>query len=169
MNAIDIIVGLILLLAVWNGWRQGFIVQICSLAGIVAGIWLASRYGEAVGVWMKTDPTICIPAGFVVVLLAVVLAVSVAARVVRKLFHFAGFGIPDSLLGVVVAVVKYLLLLGALFGAFDRMNADYTLVEPRTVEGSKLYKPLIRISDAVFPFLEWVGERVPSQEDTKEK
>ena len=50
MNTIDLIVCLILALAVWNGWRQGFVMQICSLAGIVAGIWLASRYGVYVGV-----------------------------------------------------------------------------------------------------------------------
>ena len=58
MNTIDLIVCLILALAVWNGWRQGFVMQICSLAGIVAGIWLASRYGVYVGAWLKLDATV---------------------------------------------------------------------------------------------------------------
>ena len=42
-----------LVLAVWNGWRQGFVMQVCSLAGIIAGIWVASRYGAEVGAWLK--------------------------------------------------------------------------------------------------------------------
>ena len=46
MNAVDLIVCLVLALAVWNGWRQGFILQVCSLAGIVAGIWLAVPAAE---------------------------------------------------------------------------------------------------------------------------
>ena len=106
MNTIDLIVCLILALAVWNGWRQGFVMQICSLAGIVAGIWLASRYGVYVGAWLKLDATVSAAGGFVVVLLAVILLVAVAGRLVRKLFHFAGFGFPDIVLGIAVSVLK---------------------------------------------------------------
>ena len=50
LNSIDLIVCLILLLAVWNGWRQGLVVQVCSLAGIVIAIWLAAHYGAGRGV-----------------------------------------------------------------------------------------------------------------------
>ena len=121
MNTIDLIVCLILALAVWNGWRQGFVMQICSLAGIVAGIWLASRYGVYVGEWLKLDET--------------------------------------------VSVLKYMLVLSVLFSAFDSLNEDYTLVGPQTIEKSKSYKPVMRLSEAVFPFLEWVGEQVPQEQN----
>lgn len=43
--------------------------QVCSLAGIIAGIWVASRYGAEVGAWLKLDETISAAGGFVVVLL----------------------------------------------------------------------------------------------------
>ena len=159
MNTIDLIVCLMLVLAVWNGWRQGFVMQVCSLAGIIAGIWVASRYGAEVGAWLKLDETISAAGGFVVVLLAVVLLVAIAGRLVRKLFHFAGFGIP----GIAVSVLKYMLLLSVLFSAFDTLNEDYTLIGARTIEKSKSYKPVMRLSERIFPFLEWVGEQVPQQ------
>lgn len=165
MNTIDLIVCLILVLAVWNGWRQGFVMQVCSLAGIVAGIWIASRYGAAVGAWMKLDEAVSAAGGFVVVLLAVVLLVAIAGRLVRKLCHFAGFGIADTLLGIAVSVLKYLLILSVLFSAFDTLNEDYSLVGARTIGGSKSYKPVMRLSEAVFPFLEWVGEQVPQGQE----
>ena len=38
MSVIDLIVGLLMLWAVFNGWRQGLILQLCSLAGIVLGV-----------------------------------------------------------------------------------------------------------------------------------
>lgn len=165
MNAVDLIVCLVLALAVWNGWRQGFILQICSLAGIVAGIWLAARFGAEVGGWLRLDAEIAAAGGFVTVLVAVILLVAIAGRLIRKLFHFAGFGIADTLLGIAVSVLKYLLVLSVLFSAFDTLNADYTLVGPQTIEKSKSYKPVMRLSDAVFPFLEWVGDRVPRQDE----
>ena len=56
MNTIDLVVYLVLALALFEGWRRGAILQICSLAGLVAGIWLAARYGAAVGTWLGIDP-----------------------------------------------------------------------------------------------------------------
>ena len=165
MNAIDLIVCLVLALAVWNGWRQGFVVQVCSLAGVVAGIWLAAHYGGRVGAWLELDGEFAAAGGFAAVLVAVVLAVAVAARLVRRLCRFAGLGIADILLGVAVSVLKYLLILSALFSAFDKLNADYTLVGPRTVGQSKCYEPVLRLSEAGFPFLEWVGDRVPQRDE----
>jgi len=49
MSVIDLIVGLLMLWAVFNGWRQGLILQLCSLAGIVLGAWLAIPSGPEQG------------------------------------------------------------------------------------------------------------------------
>ena len=144
MNTLDLIVCLVLALAVWNGWRQGFVVQVCSLAEVAAA------------------------GGFVTALVVVILVVAIAGRVVRKVFHFAGLGVADTLLGIAVSVLKYLLVLSVLFSAFDALNEDYCLVGPRTIEQSKSYKPVRWLSESIFPFLEWVGERVPRQEEKTE-
>ncbi len=161
MNTIDLIVCLVLVMAVWNGWRQGFIVQVCSLAGIVAGIWLAARYGTTVGEWLRLDESVSAAGGFAVVLIAVIIAVAVAARVVRRLFRFAGFGLPDIVLGVAVSAVKFLLILSALFSAFDALNEGYAFVDARTIENSKTYRPVMRFSRIFQPLLKWAGERMP--------
>ena len=105
---------------------------------------------------------------FVTVRVAVILVVAIAGRVVRKVFHFAGLGVADTLLGIAVSVLKYLLVLSVLFSAFDALNEDYCLVGPRTIERSKSYKPVRWLSESIFPFLEWVGERVPRQEEKTE-
>ena len=55
LNTIDFIVCLVLGLAVWNGWRQGFIVQVGSLVAVVVGLWLAARYGAVVGERLRLD------------------------------------------------------------------------------------------------------------------
>lgn len=167
MNTIDLIVYVVALLAVWNGWRQGVVVQLFSLAGIVAGIYLASRYGTAAAELLRLDPEIAAPAGFVVVLLVTILLVAVAARLVRKLFHFAGFGVADIVLGVVVSLLKYALVLSVLFSAFDTLNADYTLVNPQTVGRSKLYKPVMRFSGLLSPVLKWAERKIPQEQPEK--
>lgn len=164
MNAIDLIVCLVLALAVWNGWRQGFVLQVFSLAGLVAGIWLAVRFGAAVGAWLRLDETIAAAGGFVVVLLAVMLLVAVAGHLVRKIFHFVGFGVLDIVLGIAVSVLKYLLLLSVLLSAFDALNENYAIVKRQTIEGSKTYEPLLGLSQHLLPFVERVSEKVPAMD-----
>lgn len=165
MNVVDLIVCLVLALALWNGWRQGFVVQVCSLAGIVAGIWLASQFGAQVGAWLRLDEEVAAAGGFVTVLVAVVLIIAIAGRLVRRLFHFAGLGLADILLGMAVSVVKYLLVLSVLFSAFDKLNVDYGLVGPQTLGESRSYRPIMHLSDSLFPFLEWVGDQVPLKDE----
>jgi len=153
VNTIDFIMLLVLAAAVWNGWRRGFIVQVCSLAAIVAGLWCAAHFGAAAGGMLRLDPEVQAAGGFAAVLLAVLLVAAIVARLLRGLFRFVGFGPLDIVLGVAVSVLKYLLVASALFAAFDRLNADYSLVARETVERSKCYGPVLRLSQSLFPFV----------------
>ena len=157
MNVIDLLVCLVLLVALWNGWRRGFILQVCSLAAIVVAIWLAARFGAAAGEALHIDPAYAPAAGFTAVLVAAVLAVAVLARILRKLFRFAGFGLLDTLLGILVAVVKYVLLLSVLFAAIDRFNVDYALIPAETVASSRTWHPIRDLSHSLLPFAGWVS------------
>ncbi len=160
MNVIDLIICLVLLVAVWNGWRRGFILQICSLAALVAAIWLAARFGGEVGALLHIEAQYAEPAGFVAVLVAALIVIALLARLVRKIFHFAGLGLLDVVLGVVVAAAKYLLVLSLAFAALDRLNVDYSLVPRTTIEGSRGYRPVRSLSQQVLPFVTWAVEQV---------
>ncbi|MEG2366161.1 MAG: CvpA family protein [Alistipes sp.] len=162
MNGFDLIFYLVLVLAVWDGWRRGVVLQLCSLAGLFVGIWLAGRYDATVGAWMQLDGTSAAPAGFVVTLLSALIAMAIVGHLLRKLFHFVGFGIPDNLLGVAVSVVKYLLLLSVLCSAFDSLNAKYAFVEQPAIEKSRWYRPVKGVSDHIFPFIHFIGEHLPT-------
>lgn len=164
MNSVDLVVYLVLVLAVFEGWRRGVVLQICSLAGLFAGIWLAARYGCMIGLWLRMDDTVAAAGGFAVVLIATLLAVAVAGRLLRKFFRFVGFGIPDIVLGIVVSVLKYLLLLSVLFAALGNLNEDYRLVSREIIEGSRWYGPVREVSDHIFPFFDWMGNQIPSGE-----
>lgn len=164
LNTIDFIVCLTLVLAVWNGWRQGFVVQICSLAAVAVGLWLASRYGTAAGAWLRLDDSVQAAGGFVAVLLAAILATAIAGRLLRRLFRFAGFGLLDVALGIAVCAIKYLLLLSVLFAALDKLDAGHKLVDERTLAASKCYEPLLRLSETLFPMLERAAEHLPQMQ-----
>ena len=100
----------------------------------------------------------------ITVIVVVLIAVAIVGRLLRKVFHFAGFGIPDHLLGVAVSAAKTLLVLGLLFSAFESLNKDHTLAEEKTLDRSVCYRPMIRLADSLFPLLEWAKEQVSIDE-----
>lgn len=165
MNLFDLLVCIVLALAVWNGWRRGCILQLCSLAGLFIAVWLAARFGAEVGRFVGLEGGAVAPGGFVIVLLAALCAAAVIGRMLRKLLNFAGLGIADILLGIAVSVVKYVLLSSVLFTAFERMNAEFRMVELRTIERSKTYRPMLTVADRVFPFVERLWEEASEQLD----
>ncbi|MDE5695507.1 MAG: CvpA family protein [Alistipes sp.] len=168
MNTIDFIVCLVLALAVWNGWRKGFIVQAGSLIALVAGLWLAVHYGAAVGEWLKFDPLVQFVGGFIVLLLGCILAVAVVGRLLKRLSSFAGFGWLDTVLGIGISVLKYMLVVSVLFAALDKLNVGHWLVSSRTIETSKSYKPVLRLSGLIFPLAEQVGGQLPQTDEKQD-
>ena len=82
---------------------RGLILQLCSLAGIVLGAWLGIRFGTEAGALLHLDEEFAAAGGFLAVFVVVLIAVAIVGRLLRKVFHFAGFGIPDHLLGVAVS------------------------------------------------------------------
>ncbi|MFR9602278.1 MAG: CvpA family protein [Rikenellaceae bacterium] len=162
MNYIDLIVCLTLIVAIYNGWRQGVIVQVCSILGFLCGLWLAARYGAAVGAWLSVDDAYASAAGFMVVIVAVLIVVSILSHMVKKLFRFVGLGSLDVILGVALSVGKYALILSVVFGAFDYFNKEVEIVSAQTTSNSKLYRPIISISDNIFPALDWTQKQISS-------
>lgn len=153
MNAFDIITIIVLLGAVFNGWRNGFIIQCFSLAGIVVGIILASRFGTQVGEFMKLDPQFTTLVGFIAIFVATVVVSGLIAKVLRKLFSAVGLGSLDIWLGIALAIVKFTLILSVVFCKFDSLNKEAELVNTKYIEESRTFRPISSLSEPVLVWL----------------
>ena len=122
-----------------------------TLVAYAFGMWLYRKSGYS---------PFLTPLVTAIVLLVAVLLIGVAARLVRKIFHFAGFGFVDVLLGIVVAAAKYLLLLSLAFAAFEKININYSLLSKEKIEASKGYEPVRNLSRQILPFVDWLGDEV---------
>lgn len=167
MNSIDIVIVAILALAVYNGWKSGVIVQIFSLAGLLIGIYLAIQYGTSVGEKFQLSGETAAVAGFVIVLIGTMVAVTLTSRVVRKLFRYIGLSLLDIILGIIVSLAKYTLILSVLLFAFDTLNDTLEIVKKQTLDNSILYKPVMKIHTIAFDPFDEIEEYV-SIEDIKD-
>lgn len=153
MNGIDIVVFVAMAWAVFNGWRRGMILQLCTLAGVGLGLWFAAEYGASVGHALHIGDELATAGGFLTVLVGVMIAVALLSRLLRKVFSFAGLGTLDIAAGILFSCLKMLLVLCALFAVLDALNADYTLISRPTVEGSRFYARILSLADYIVPVL----------------
>lgn len=160
MNIFDIIIYLALAWAVINGWIRGLAVQLLTLAGVVAALYLAAAYGREVGDMLGMEAATAGVAGFIIIFVAALIVVGIAGRLLRTVFVFAGLGALDSILGALFSVVKVLLVLSVLFAWFSALNADFDLIGRETIEGSKWFDTVAGISEHLTPYFEDLKQKV---------
>ena len=161
MNGIDIIAIAALAWAVFNGWRRGMTLQICTLAGIFIGFWVAARYGTQAGHALRIPDEFATAGGFALLLVGVMIVVALISRGLRKVFSFAGLGTLDIVLGIVFSCIKMLIILCAVFWIFDTLNGpEHRMVSGETLDASKLYRPILGIADRLIPMINGVTNTV---------
>lgn len=149
MNVFDIIVCIIAVAAVINGWRRGFAVQVVGLAAIIIGIIVAVNTCALAGAKLGIDPRYASAVGFLVVFLAVAAVLLLLGRLIRRIFKFAGLGILDVLLGIVLSLLKVAIVLGILCTIFDKINEGAHFVPRETLDRSITYRPLCNMVSSV--------------------
>ena len=103
----------LVLLSTLGAFRRGIVKVAFSLAGLVAGILVASWNYTALAARLSAyvaSHEVANIVAFVILLVVVMALFSLAARLVRKTISAVGFGFLDRLLGAMFGLVRGLLL-----------------------------------------------------------
>lgn len=152
MSSIDIIIVIVLLWGAWRGWRSGFIKEVFSTVGFVVGLVLAAtfysvlgeQFAPALGSGSKASFAACVLA-FILIWVVVPILFGLVANVLTKTVKALHVGPLNSLLGMVVGVVKYFVLLSVVFSAMSYVGI---LSEDKKQES------------ALFPYITVIGNAI---------
>jgi len=157
MNAFDLVIVIAFVPALVNGISKGLVRQVASLVAIVLSVWLASRFTSVLSEWLRTSLSVSDGLldiiSFVLILIAVAIAVNALAGIVVKLIKVVMLGWLDKLLGIAFAVLKAALVVGLLLILFNALNDSLKLVPQEVLDSSLLYAPLNEFANAIFPYL----------------
>ena len=153
INFFDIVTTIVALWAIVAGWRRGVILQLCSLVGIVLSIYLSSRYATAAGEFLGMNDDWKSPGGFIVVAILTLIAVALVGYMLRKIVQVAGLGVLDILLGIAISLLKWLLLLSAVYSVFATLNRSTNMIKEESLQKSKSFYPICKVADYVMPFV----------------
>jgi len=173
MNIVDIILGIILLLAFIAGYKKGLFVTLASLIGIIAGVYGAIYFSDFAGAYIAkwfdwTDQTTKW-VSFAITFFIIVMVVSMAGKFLTKIANFAALGLLNKLLGGVFSVLQYALIISVFFMFFDSSNITGYVISEEKKSESKLYEPVASLAPMIVPtVIEEFNKHKPKETDTNE-
>lgn len=164
MNYLDIILGILLILAAIGGLRNGLVAELASLAALVLGIWGAIKFSGITADFLVenfnfTSRYLSI-ISFIVTFIVIVILVHIVGGVVGKIIETAHLGFLNRMAGLVFGVLKSALILSILLVIFDKIDEDVHILSEKTKTESKLYSPIRNFAPRIFPFVDfWSDEK----------
>ncbi len=166
MALLDIILGILLLLGVWKGFKNGLLIELASIVALIAGIYgaihfsyIAGEYLTAQLNWEERYVTIM---AFVVTFLLIVTAVHFAGKLLTKVANIALLGLLNKLAGAVFGALKVAVIVGAILVFLSRANENLRFISEEAQNESVLFNPIKEIGAIVFNTI--LREELPENE-----
>jgi len=179
MNFVDIILGVVLLYALFKGLKNGFFVELASLVSLLLGVYLSIEFSDFTADFIRKnlsfDSEHIEIIAFLVTFVLVVLGVMLLAKAFTKIADFASLGWINRLFGAVFGLLKMIVILSISIHFFQKINTNEVFISEEKTNQSVLYNPIVEVSQFVFPIIfDWFDifkeeENTKTQENQTEK
>ncbi|WP_307757546.1 CvpA family protein [uncultured Mediterranea sp.] len=155
MTTLDIIILVVLGAGAIVGFSKGFLKQLASLLGLVAGLLIAkalyATVAERVFLPLTDSLTVAQGIAFVVIWLAVPLAFLLLASLLTKAMEAVSLGWVNRLLGAALGALKAALLVSLLVCVVEYIDTDNTILKKTKKQESVLYYPMEKFAGLFLP------------------
>lgn len=158
MNFIDIILGIILIVALIDGIKNGLFVEFASLVTLILGIYFAFKFSFfARGIlssFLHWNPKTIQVIAFIITFLVVISAISFLAKFLTKIADFAYLGVINKVGGGFFRLLKAVIILSIFLTIFEKINFTNLFAKKQTLDKSLLYRPIQKAAGLIYPSIE---------------
>ncbi|MBR1711975.1 MAG: CvpA family protein [Alloprevotella sp.] len=155
---IDVFLIILLLWSFYSGWKQGFLKEVVSALGFFLGLLIAATCYSQLGEYLTRAGSqlgvLTNVVAFLLLWIIVPIVLGFMANVLTKALKGVKLSLPNSLLGGLVSVLKYLVLLSCVLNVMEGIG----ILDEEKTHDSHLYAPtkaaLVFLFDHAFPALE---------------
>lgn len=167
MNYLDIIIGILIILAAIHGYRKGFIHQLASLAALVLGIYLAVKFSQAIAPFIQSHFTSSQNTAkiisFLVIFIIVILLVHLLGKFLEKTFEEIELAPLNKIAGSIFSIAKAVFILSIILVLIRLTVISTSWPKTEDREKSYLYKPIESVAPFIFPYFKQSGESKNTQ------
>jgi len=172
MNYIDLVLGILLLVAAIQGFRNGLIIELASLAALILGIWGGIKFSDLTAAFITEHTgyqsehlsTIA----FVVTFILIVILIHIMGKMLDTVVKAVFLGFLNRLAGIIFGVLKAAVILSIILLLFDSIDENVHILPAQQKAESKIYTPMKQLVPTLFPFIKlWNTNEEDKKEDTK--
>jgi len=163
LSAIDVVLGILILVGAYHGYKAGFLLELFSLVAIVLGVlagfkfmgWAMVALGQKIEINKDMLPYVA----FAMVFIAVVIVVNLLGKLVKTSVDKTLLGPVDEVGGAVVGLVRTTFVFSIALWIVDSLNLSFI---SEWTEDSWLY-PVV--ADVAPKFTHWISGFFPFFKD----
>jgi membrane protein required for colicin V production len=167
MNWFDILISILLLIALVNGYRKGLIMQLVGLATIVLAAIFGGRLAESIfpeiiGM-INLSPEAAKVLSFIIAFVLIAIVLSIVGRLLQKFIDVVLLSFFNRLLGAVIAVGTMMLFLSIILNLVLMLDKKEVVIKKEIREESFFFERVEAVVPAIIPHLnqEFWNEYVP--------
>ena len=164
MNWIDILVLIPLCWYAFRGFKNGFLMEIVSLAALFLGLFISYKFSDLIALWI-TGTTLAKPISFSLCFVLTIVLVNLLGRILKRALKPVLSEFLDKILGLLFGALKVILVFGVLFYFVDTVDKKEIFVKHEVKETSVAYRCLSPVMSHV---LEWKETRKQETEESCE-
>ena len=159
MSKADIVLLIFAVFGAWGGYKEGFLMEVVSILGLILGIFLGFKLmGEGMIILeeeFNVDRSTLPYVSFIVIFIGVVLLVRVLGSLLRASLDKSFLGSVDQALGGVLGVFRTLFMISVVLWILDSLKLT---PKDEWVEGSWLYPFTAKLAPSL---ADWAGQFMP--------
>ena len=169
MNAFDILILILLLLAFVHGYRKGLIMQVVGLATII----LAAIFGGKLAAVILPElvrlinltPETAKVISYVLAFAGIAIVIALIGRLVQRFVDVVFLSFVNRLAGALVATGTLMVFLSVLLNLALMLDRNETLIKPEVKKESFFFQRVEAVVPAIVPYLnrEFWEEHVPEK------
>lgn len=174
---IDAIFILLMILAIFKGYRNGFVVAVFSFLAIVIGLAAAMKLSTVVAEWLRNSTSISaawLPfLSFALVMVGVVVLVRLGAKLIESAMRMVMLGWLNKLTGIVLYVALYITIYSVILFYAEKLHwmkpetfltsRSYAFVQPWGPKAIELFASVIPWFKGMFDELSHFFDKVHQQ------
>lgn len=155
MNFIDILFLIPIGYAVYKGFKNGFIIEVCTLLALLVGIYAGIHFSDGTANLLKTSWNIhseYLPViAFTITFLGVGALVFFGGKMLEKVVDVANLTPLNKFLGILFALIKIFYLLSVFIVLLESYDEKGDFIKEETKQDSLLYEPVKNLSLTTIP------------------
>lgn len=155
MNFLDILILVPVGIAVYRGFKKGFIIELFTLLAILVGIYVGIHFSDFTANWLKTtfewnSPYLPVVA-FTITFLAVGALIYFGGKVLEQMVKVVQLTPMNKALGMVFSGIKGLYIVSMFLLLIESYDEKSHFFPPDTKKNSLLYEPVKNIASKTVP------------------